>query len=55
MTRPTKSKSGEKVVKLSVSITPESAAKLEAYCKAKDRGASWVVDKLIARYLGKLP
>jgi hypothetical protein len=52
--RPTKSKQGA-AVKISVSISPESAAKLEAYCKKNDRGASWVVDKLIARYLGKLP
>lgn len=54
MVRPTKSKVGG-VVKISASISPESAAKLDAYCKKHDRGPSWVVDKLIARYLGKLP
>ena len=54
MTRTTKSPKGA-VVKLSISVSPESAAKLEAYCKKHDRGASWVVDKLIARYVDKLP
>lgn len=54
MVRPTKSKQGA-AVKISVSISPEAAAKLEAYCKKNDRGASWVVDKLIARYMEKLP
>ena len=54
MVRPTKSPKGA-AVKISVSISPESAAKLEAYCKKNDRGASWVVDKLIARYVEKLP
>jgi hypothetical protein len=52
--RPTKSAKGA-AVKLSVTVSPESAAKLEAYCTKKDRGPSWVVDKLIARYLEKLP
>ena len=54
MVRPTKSKQGP-AVKLSVTVSPESAAKLDAYCKKNDRAASWVVDKLIARYVGKLP
>ncbi len=54
MVRPTKSKLGA-AVKISVSISPESATKLDAYCKKNDRGASWVVDKLIARYVEKLP
>jgi len=54
MVRPTKSKQGT-ATKISVSISPESAAKLEAYCKKNDRGPSWVVDKLIARYMEKLP
>jgi len=49
-----KSKAGA-AVKLSVSVSPESAVKLDAYCKKNDRGPSWVVDKLIARYLSKLP
>ena len=52
--RPMKSKTG-KAVKLSVSVSPEAAAKLDAYCKKNDRGASWVVDKLITLYVGKLP
>ena len=52
--RPTKSKTGP-VVKLSVTVSPESGAKLAAYCKKNDRAASWVVDKLIALYVGKLP
>lgn len=42
-------------MKLSVTVSPESAAKLQRYCKKNDRGASWVVDKLIARYVEKLP
>ena len=54
MVRPTKSKTGP-VVKLSVTVSPESGAKLAAYCKKNDRAASWVVDKLIALYVGKLP
>jgi predicted transcriptional regulator len=54
MVRPTKSPKGV-AVKISVSISPDSAAKLDAYCTKRDRGPSWVVDKLIARYLGKLP
>jgi hypothetical protein len=52
--RPTKSKRGA-AVKLSVTVSPESAAKLEAYCRKNDRGRSWVIEKLIARYLEKLP
>ena len=54
MVRPTKSKQGA-AVKLSVTVSPESAAKLEAYCRKKERPRSWVIDKLIARYLEKLP
>ena len=54
MVRPLKSPKGA-AVKLSVSVSPESAAKLETYSNKNDRGPSWVVDKLIARYLGKMP
>ena len=54
MVRPTKSPKGV-AVKLSVTVSPESAAKLAAYCKKNDRPVSWVVDKLITRYVEKLP
>jgi hypothetical protein len=54
MTRPTKSTKGP-VVKLSVSISPEATAKLEKYCQRKERGKSWVFEKLISLYLDKLP
>ena len=46
MTRETKSSKG-KVKVISISLTPEALAKLEAYCEKHDRGASWVVDKLV--------
>ena len=54
MTRPTKSTKGP-VVKLSVSVSPEAAAKLEKYCQSKERGKSWVFEKLITLFLDKLP
>jgi hypothetical protein len=54
MVRPTKSPEGA-VVKFAVSVSPESWVKLEAYCRKNDRPRSWVIDKLIARYLEKLP
>lgn len=54
MVRPRNSELGA-AVKISVSISPESAAKLERYCEKKDRQRSWVIDKLIARYVDKLP
>ena len=54
MTRPMKSKNGP-AVKLSITISPESAAKLTAYCKKNDRAVSWVIDKLLALYIDKLP
>jgi hypothetical protein len=53
MVRPTKSPKGA-AVKFAVSVSPESSAKLEAYCRKNDRPRSWVIDKLIARYLEKL-
>jgi predicted DNA-binding protein len=53
MTRPTKSAKGP-VVKLSVSISPEAAAKLEAFCKRNERGKSWVLEKLITDHLDKM-
>jgi hypothetical protein len=54
MTRPTKSTKGP-VVKLSVSVSPEAAAKLEKYCQRNERGKSWVFEKLITLFLDKLP
>jgi hypothetical protein len=54
MTRPTKSLKG-KVKIVSVSLMPETAAKLEKYCRTHERGRSWVVEKLINLYLEKLP
>ncbi len=53
MTRPTKSPKGP-VVKLSVSLSPEAAAKLARYCEHNERGNSWVFEKLITLYLEKL-
>ncbi|MCG3150090.1 MAG: hypothetical protein PCFJNLEI_03561 [Verrucomicrobiae bacterium] len=53
MTKPTRSKEGP-VVRFSVSLAPEVAAKLKAYCGKHERTQSWVVEKLIARYLEKL-
>jgi predicted DNA-binding protein len=53
MTRTTKSPKG-KVVVTSVSLSPEASAKLEAYCQKHERPRSWVVEKLIEKYLEKL-
>ncbi len=53
MTRETKSPKG-KVKVVSVSLTPEVAAKLERYCERNERGKSWVVEKLVTLYLDKL-
>ena len=54
MARPMKSKAGP-AVKLSITVSPECAAKLDSYCKKNDRAVSWVIDKLLALYIGKLP
>jgi predicted transcriptional regulator len=54
MVRPTNSPKGV-TVKWSITVSPESAAKMETYCDKKDRQRSWVIDQLIARYLEKLP
>jgi predicted transcriptional regulator len=43
------------VQRFTISISPEAAAKLEAYCKKKDRQRSWVIDKLVSLYVDKLP
>jgi hypothetical protein len=53
MVRPTRSPKG-KAMKFAVSVSPESWVKLESYCHKNDRQRSWVIDKLIARYLGRL-
>jgi len=53
MTRPTKSKLGT-VSKVTVSISPETAARLEAYCQKNERPRSWVVEKALQAYLTKL-
>jgi len=43
------------VQRFTVSISPEAAAKLEAYCKKKERPRSWAIDKLVSLYVDKLP
>ena len=55
MTRKPKSSEGL-VERFSISLPPEVAAKLKAYCKKHERKYSWVVEKLITRTdLEKLP
>lgn len=54
MTKPTKSKAGP-VVRFSVCLVPEVAAKLEAYCQKRGCPKSWAIEKLITRYLEKMP
>jgi predicted transcriptional regulator len=53
MTRTPRSKLGI-VSKLSVSVSPETAARLEAYCQKNERPRSWVVEKALQAYLTKL-
>jgi predicted transcriptional regulator len=53
MTRKTKSPKG-KVVIVSVSLSPEAAAKLAKYCERHQRPRSWVVEKALQAYLTKL-
>lgn len=54
MVRTTKSPKGP-VQRFTVSISPETAAKLERYCEENDRPRSWVLDKLVGLYVDKLP
>jgi predicted transcriptional regulator len=54
MVRLTKSPKGP-VQRFTVSISPETAAKLERYCEKKDRQRSWVIDKLVSLHVDKLP
>jgi len=54
MTRTPNSKAGP-VVRFSICLPPEVAAKLEAYCRKRGCAKSWAVEKLITRYLEKLP
>lgn len=53
MTRTPRSEKGT-VSKLSVSLSPETAARLEAYCQKNERPRSWVIEKAVAAYLTKL-
>lgn len=52
MTRTPKSPLG-KVSKFNVSLSPETAARLQAYCQKNERPRSWVVEKAVAAYLKK--
>jgi predicted transcriptional regulator len=54
MTRKPRSPKGV-VERFTVSLSPEAAAKLEAYCQKNERPRSWVVEKLITFYLEKMP
>jgi hypothetical protein len=54
MSKPTRSKAGP-VVRFSVSLAPDVAAKLAAYCEKRGCPKTWVIEKLITRYLEKLP
>jgi predicted transcriptional regulator len=53
MTRKPKSKLG-RVFKCNVSISPETAARLEAYCRKHERPRSWVVEKALKAHLTRL-
>lgn len=53
MTRTPRSTLGT-VSKLSVSISPETAGRLIAYCERNERPRSWVVEKALQAYLTKL-
>ena len=53
MVRPIRSPKGV-AVKFTVSVSPESWAKLEAYCQKNERPRSWVVEKALQAYLTKL-
>lgn len=54
MARTTRSPKGA-TQKFSISLSPETAAKLERYCKKRERQRSWVIEKLVSVYLEKLP
>lgn len=49
MVRPTRSPKGA-VKKYSISLSPEAAAKLEAFCQKRERPYSWVFNKLVTLY-----
>lgn len=53
MTRTPRSEQGT-VSKVSVSLSPETAARLVAYCQKNERPRSWVVEKALQAYLTKL-
>ena len=53
MVRPTRSPRGA-AVKFTVSVSPESWAKLEAYCRKNERPRSWVIEKALQAHLTKL-
>jgi predicted transcriptional regulator len=53
MTRTPRSEQGT-VSKFSVSLSPETAARLESYCQKNERPRSWVIEKALAVYLTKL-
>lgn len=42
-------------MRFGVSLPPEVAKKLDAYCERKERPRSWVIEKLITSYLEKMP
>ena len=52
MTRTPKSKLGT-VSKFCVSLSPETTARLEAYCRKEDRSRSWAIEKALQAYLTK--
>jgi hypothetical protein len=54
MARPRKSSKGL-AQKFTVSLSPEATEMLEKYRAKRERDRSWVVEKLILRYLPKLP
>jgi predicted transcriptional regulator len=53
MTRSPRSELG-RVFKCNVSLSPETATRLEAYCQKNERPRSWVVEKALQVYLSKL-
>ena len=52
MTRTPRSKLGT-VSKFCVSLSPETTARLEAYCRKEDRSRSWAIEKALQAYLTK--
>jgi predicted DNA-binding protein len=42
------------VTKLNISLSHETFAKLEAYCRKNERPRSWVIEKALQAYLTKL-